>query len=98
MLGGEDWKRRQLLERKAGLKRLLGRRKRVLRYFEHLEDGGAEMFEHACRLGLEGMVSKRRDGRYRSGRSSGWLKIKNPDYKRSDLRPRLAAVPLPWLS
>ena len=33
-------------------------------------------------LGLEGIVSKRRDGRYRSGRSRGWLKIKNPDYER----------------
>jgi bifunctional non-homologous end joining protein LigD len=65
-----------LLQRKAGLKRCLGRRKRVIRYVEHLEDGGAEMFEHACRLGFEGIVSKRRDGRYRSGRSSGWLKSK----------------------
>jgi hypothetical protein len=75
MLDGEDWRRRQLHERKTGLKRLLGRRNRVLRYVEHLEDGGAEMFEHACRLGLEGIVSKRRDGRCRSGPSSGWLKI-----------------------
>jgi hypothetical protein len=55
----------------------------VLRYVEHLEHGGAEMFEHACRLGLEGIVWKRGDGRYRSGRSSGWLKIKNPDYERA---------------
>jgi hypothetical protein len=44
--------------------------------------GGAEMYEHACRLGLEGIVSKHRDGRYRSGRSRGWLKVKNPDYER----------------
>jgi len=36
-----------------------------------MEDGGAEMFAHAGRLGLEGIVSKRRDGRYRSGRSAG---------------------------
>ena len=84
MLGGENWRRRTLLERKAGLKRLLGRRNRALRYVEHLEDGGDERFEHACRLGLAGIVSKRRDGRYRSGRSPGWLKIKNPDYKRDD--------------
>ena len=41
MLDGEDWRQRPLLQRKAGLKRLLGRRKRVLRYVEHLEDGGA---------------------------------------------------------
>ena len=82
MLAGEDWRQRPLLQRKAGLKRLLGRRKRVLRYVEHLEGGGAEMFEHVCSLGLEGIVSKRRDGRYRSGRSRGWLKVKNPDYER----------------
>jgi bifunctional non-homologous end joining protein LigD len=62
--------------------RLLGRRKRVLRYVEHLDDGGAEMFAHACRLGLEGIVSKRRDLGYRSGRSAAWLKIRNPDYER----------------
>jgi ATP-dependent DNA ligase len=55
MVEGEDWRRRPLIERKARLKRLLGRRKRVLRYVEHLDDGGAEMFAHACRLGLEGM-------------------------------------------
>ena len=82
MSNGEDWRRRPLLERKTGLKRLLGRRNPLLRYVEHMEDGGAEMFEHACRLGLEGIVSKRRDARYRSGRSRTWLKIKNPDYER----------------
>ena len=36
------------------------------------------MFEHACRLGAEGIVSKRRTSRYRSGRTSTWIKIKNP--------------------
>jgi bifunctional non-homologous end joining protein LigD len=82
MVDGEDWRRRPLIERKARLKRLLGRRKRVLRYVEHMDDGGAEMFAHACGLGLEGIVSKRRDTRYRSGRSASWLKIKNPNYER----------------
>jgi bifunctional non-homologous end joining protein LigD len=82
MLDGVDLRRRPLIERKARLKRLLGRRKRVLRYVEHMDDGGAAMFHHACLLGLEGIVSKPRDGRYRSGRSTGWLKIKNPAYGR----------------
>jgi len=36
----------------------------------------------ACAFGLEGIVSKRRDARYRSGRSLTWLKVKNPDYER----------------
>jgi bifunctional non-homologous end joining protein LigD len=42
------------------------------------EDGGL-VFAHACKMGLEGIVSKRRDSRYRSGRSSDWIKSKNPN-------------------
>jgi ATP-dependent DNA ligase len=37
------------------------------------------VFAHACKLGLEGIVSKRRSSRYRSGRSPDWIKSKNPD-------------------
>lgn len=44
----------------------------------HLEGEGAVMFKHACKLRLEGIVSKRRDMRYRSGRCKAWLKIKDP--------------------
>jgi ATP-dependent DNA ligase len=40
---------------------------------------GPAIFQAACRMGLEGIVSKRRDRPYRSGRSKDWLKIKNPD-------------------
>jgi hypothetical protein len=40
---------------------------------------GALVFEHACRLGLEGIVSKRKDSQYRSGRSPHWIKSKNPN-------------------
>jgi bifunctional non-homologous end joining protein LigD len=36
------------------------------------------MFRHACMLGMEGIVCKRRDSPYRSGRSKTWLKVKNP--------------------
>ena len=36
------------------------------------------MFQHACKMGLEGIVSKRLGSRYRSGRSPDWLKFKNP--------------------
>jgi bifunctional non-homologous end joining protein LigD len=45
-----------------------------VRYSEHLETDGPTMFEHAGRLGLEGIISKRRDLPYRSGRTDGWLK------------------------
>ena len=41
------------------------------------DSDGVAVFEHACKLGLEGIVSKRRDMRYRSGRSKAWLKIRN---------------------
>ena len=40
---------------------------------------GETVFRHACKLGLEGIVSKRKDSTYRSGRSPDWLKMKNPN-------------------
>jgi bifunctional non-homologous end joining protein LigD len=50
-----------------------------VRLNEHLEhDCGLTVFQHACALGCEGIVSKRLGSRYRSGRSPGWLKFKNP--------------------
>jgi bifunctional non-homologous end joining protein LigD len=51
---------------------------------EAVAEAGAEskVFAHACRLGLEGIISKRRDLEYRSGRCASWLKIKNPAYER----------------
>ena len=41
------------------------------------------MFAHACKLGLEGIVSKRAGSRYRSGESRSWLKSKNPAFVRT---------------
>ena len=49
------------------------------RWNEHIEGDGATIFRHACKLGLEGIVSKRKDSPYRSGRSPDWLKMKNPE-------------------
>jgi hypothetical protein len=46
---------------------------------EHIEGDGPTVFAHACKLGLEGIVSKRKDSAYRSGRSPDWLKMKNSD-------------------
>ena len=46
---------------------------------EHLDSDGAAIFKHACKLGLEGIVSKRLGSPYRSGRSHDWLKFKNPE-------------------
>jgi bifunctional non-homologous end joining protein LigD len=53
-------------------------RKRTLRLSEHIEGDGPMIFEHACKMGLEGMVSKRRDLPYRSGRVRSWIKVRNP--------------------
>ncbi len=44
-----------------------------------MDSDGAAMSRHACAIGLEGIVAKRRDRPYRSGRSPDWLKVKNPD-------------------
>ena len=51
-----------------------------VRLNEHLaHDCGLTVFQHACKIGLEGIVSKRLGSRYRSGRSTDWLKFKNPE-------------------
>jgi bifunctional non-homologous end joining protein LigD len=44
-----------------------------------MQGHGPTVFEQACKLGLEGIVSKRKDSRYRSGRSPHWIKSKNPN-------------------
>ena len=71
-------------ERRRRLRIALRGADKALRFSDHLEGDGEAIFRHACALGLEGIVSKRRDGRYRSGRSAGWLKVKNPDYDRRE--------------
>src|SRR5262249_55514536 len=50
-----------------------------IRFNEHMEGDGETVFRHACKLGLEGIVSKRKESPYRSGRSPDWLKMKNAD-------------------
>jgi hypothetical protein len=50
-----------------------------LRFNEHIEGDGPTVFAHACKMGLEGIVSKRKDSAYRSGRSPDWLKMKSPE-------------------
>jgi len=77
---GLDLRPLPLEERRARLRTTLRRARPSLRVVEHLEGDGESIFRHAC--ALEGIVSKRRDARHRSGRSLTWLKIKNPDYER----------------
>jgi bifunctional non-homologous end joining protein LigD len=76
---GADLRDLPLLERKRRLAQLLGRgKRRAIQYSEHLTGDGPTVFDHACRMGLEGIVSKRVDAPYRSGPSRTWLKSKNP--------------------
>ena len=77
-LDGEDVRRRPLLERKALLRDLLGRpsKSSLVRFSDHMAGDGADVFANACKMGLEGIVSKRIDRPYRSGRSADWLKAK----------------------
>jgi len=76
---GDDLRDLPLIERKRLLARLIGRTKRrSIQFVEHLTGDGPTVFEHVCRLGLEGVVSKRTDAPYRSGPSKTWLKSKNP--------------------
>ncbi|HEY8332582.1 MAG TPA: DNA ligase D [Tardiphaga sp.] len=78
---GEDLRRLPLADRKARLKELLlaaqGKRKEgLIRYVEHFETGGDAILHSACKLSLEGIVSKKLDSPYRSGRSESWTKAK----------------------
>jgi bifunctional non-homologous end joining protein LigD len=78
-LDGWDLTGARLEARKERLQPLLESaraRRSPLRYSNHVVGGGPEFFTHACRLGLEGAVSKRRDAPYRGTRGSSWLKIK----------------------
>ncbi|TPM24089.1 DNA ligase D [Mesorhizobium sp. B2-3-5] len=88
-LDGRDLRQQPLIERKAALRDLLDETAPTLTYAEHLELGGEDVFDHACRLGLEGIVSKRADSPYRSGVQASWLKVK---CVKSDTFPIVAFV------
>ena len=76
--GRKDSRREPIEKRKALLAKLLRDSHLNIVFNEHLEEDGAIVFREACKLGCEGIVSKRLGSSYRSGRSPDWLKIKNP--------------------
>ena len=79
-LNGTDLRREPIEVRKATLASILRKSRPGVRLNEHLEHpDGLTVFQHACQIGLEGIVSKRLGSRYRSGRSPEWLKFKNPE-------------------
>ena len=75
-LDGEDLRARPLIERKEKLKSLLEGIRAPLLYSSHIESDGDLIFARACDLKLEGIISKKKNDRYRSGRTQSWLKIK----------------------
>jgi bifunctional non-homologous end joining protein LigD len=79
-LDGADMRREPIEVRKATLASILRKARPGVRLNVHLEHpDGLAVFQHACKMGLEGIVSKRLGSRYRSGRSPDWLKFKNPE-------------------
>lgn len=79
-LDGADLKMQPVGDRKAALAKLVGRRKSgVLRFSESLSERGPTLLARACKMGLEGIISKRADAPYRSGRGHDWLKSKCSD-------------------
>jgi bifunctional non-homologous end joining protein LigD len=76
-LNGYDLRATPLIERKRLLASLLNRAgDRRLRYSDHIIGDNQASFEEACRQGLEGLIVKRMDAGYRSGRGRSWLKVK----------------------
>ena len=76
--GKKDWREQPLTARKARLKELIEEADAgdSIRYVEHFESGGNEVWLSACKMNLEGIVSKRLDAPYVSGRHGGWTKAK----------------------
>src|SRR6266702_5088119 len=78
-LNDDDLRREPLEVRKATPASIVAKAGPGIRLNEHMEGDGPTVFAHACKLGLEGIVSKQRDSSYRSGRSPHWIKSKNPN-------------------
>lgn len=78
-LDGRDLRRSPWDERRQALIALLHKTGDGIQLSEHLDRDGATMFRAACAMGLEGIVSKRRDRPYRSGRCPDWIKVKSPN-------------------
>jgi bifunctional non-homologous end joining protein LigD len=74
-LNSRDLRSCALIDRKGVLEALIGELTGSLRYSQHLEVDGARMYADACKLELEGIVSKRKDSRYSSGRTANWTKV-----------------------
>jgi bifunctional non-homologous end joining protein LigD len=76
-VNGTSIEEKTLLERKVALKKILPANNDTIRFCEHITEKGEDFFEATRKHGLEGMIAKRADSRYREGqRSDDWLKVK----------------------
>jgi bifunctional non-homologous end joining protein LigD len=88
-LDGYDLRDVAYIERKRLLERLLKGASETFIYVEHIQADGDAVFKQACKLGVEGVVGKRADAPYRSGRQESWIKLK---CKKSETYPIVAFV------
>jgi bifunctional non-homologous end joining protein LigD len=88
-LDGYDLRGVAYVQRKQLLERLLKGASETFVYVEHIQADGDAVFEQACKLGVEGVVGKRADAPYRSGRQESWIKLK---CKKSETYPIVAFV------
>tara|TARA_B100000678_G_scaffold283926_1_gene284722 strand:- start:25729 stop:28215 length:2487 start_codon:yes stop_codon:yes gene_type:complete len=73
---GKDLRKKPLLERKSMLKNLLDEDSHKLRYSDHIDGDGERIVGKACAMGMEGIISKKADGKYTSDRGTQWIKSK----------------------
>lgn len=74
-LNGEDLASKKLIERKAQLAKILAKAKAPLHFSDHLQSS-PDLLEKACKIGAEGLVSKKKDSLYQGGRATDWVKSK----------------------
>ncbi len=94
-LDGKDLRDRPLTARKRVLRYLLRRPSPRVRYVDHIAGCGAGLFDLVRTHDLEGIVAKWKDGPYRGGTPSSWLKIRNRDYTQARGRHELFAARRP---
>ena len=77
---GDDLRQLPLFQRKNSLRKILAKytkaKRPPIRFVEHIEHAGESVLESACKAGLEGIISKKSNSTYRSGRSDNWIKAK----------------------
>jgi bifunctional non-homologous end joining protein LigD len=74
---GKDLRGQSLVERKSQLEQVLGKKSGLIRYSASLGDNPGQLLKQAAKLGLEGLIGKRKDSVYQPGRRSGaWVKLK----------------------